>query len=169
MSLALWCGAADAQTGPNPSTPGYNVYNTSDPGRTVFSWQSVDAAHPLPVATLPTSIPGVTPVVVGSAANGAVLKAAPGNLYSVYAVCTAACWLMVFNSTTIPADGATTAGTASGNMVSCVPIGAGQTGSVNYGSGPPEAFSVGITAAISSTACATLTKSATAFIHGYVQ
>jgi hypothetical protein len=76
---------------------------------------------------------------------------------------------MVFNSTSLPGNGATTAGTASGNMVECIPINAGQTGSINYAPGPVEPFSVGITAAFSSTGCASLTASAVAFIHGSVQ
>ena len=126
-----------------------------------------------PLATTSVASPagtaGLTPIVGGSALSGLVLKAAPGNMYSIYAVCTAACWLMVFNSVTIPGNGATTAGTASGNLTSCIPIGAGGIGSVSYAPGPPEAFSVGISAAISSTSCATLTLSATAFIHALVQ
>ena len=113
---------------------------------------------------------GITPTVVGSASSSLVLKASPGNLYSVYANCSAACWLMVFNSVSVPSNGATTAGTASGNMVECVPVVAGLATSINYGAAPTSAFySVGITAAISSTSCATLTLASTGFIHGTVQ
>ncbi len=112
---------------------------------------------------------GITPVVGGSAASSQVLKATPGNLYSVYAECSAACWLMVFNSATAPSNGSTTAGTASGNMTDCIAIPSGSNGSINYAPGPPEVFSVGITAVISSTTCATLTLATTGFIHGMVQ
>ncbi len=111
----------------------------------------------------------IVPVIAGSSSSGVVLKASAGNLYGVYAVCTAACWLMIFNSATVPGDGATTAGAASGNMQDCIPIPSGQTGSINYNPGPPEVFSVGISAAISSTACATKTAATTGFIHGSVQ
>jgi hypothetical protein len=111
---------------------------------------------------------GITPVVSGSAVSSSVLKNAPGNLYGVYATCTAACWLMVFNATSAPVNGATTAGNAAGNLVECIPIGAAGVGGANY---PlvPAVYSTGITAMISSTGCATLTASAVGFIHGMVQ
>lgn len=112
---------------------------------------------------------GITPVVGGSAVSSLVLKAGAGNLYGVYAECSAACWLMVFNAVAAPSNGATTAGVASGNLVECIAIASGANGSISYGSGPPEVFSVGITAAISSTTCATLTLATTGFIHGLVQ
>lgn len=112
---------------------------------------------------------GITPVVGGSAVSSLVLKATPGNLYSVYAVCTSACWLQIFNAISAPGNGATTAGVASGNMVECVPITAGSIGGVNYLPGPPAVYSVGITAMISSTNCATLTASTVGFVHGLIQ
>lgn len=123
------------------------------------------------VAIAPSSATGVgiAPVVAGSAASSSVLKASPGNLYGVYATCTSACWLMVFNAVAAPSNGSTTAGIASGGLQECIPIGATGVGSISYGSGPPEVFSVGITAAISSTACTTLTLSTVGYIHGSVQ
>lgn len=124
------------------------------------------------VAIAPSSAAGVgiTPVVGGSAVSGLVLKNAAGNLYDVYATSTATSfWLMVFNSTNVPSNGATTAGTASGNMVQCIQSNSSGTALLTFGSGPPEVYSVGISAAVSSTACATLTLSATAFIRGRVQ
>src|SRR6266852_2991316 len=52
----------------------------------------------------------------GTGVGSLVLKASPGSLISLYATCTAACWLMVFNSTStagLPTSGAaTTGGTA---------------------------------------------------------
>ena len=109
------------------------------------------------------------PTVAGPASSGVVAKAGYGELVSAYAVCTAACWLMIFNSPTIPAGGATTPGNAAGNLVSCIPIGAGGLGSVSYAPGPFEAFTTGISIGISSVACATFTPSATAFIHVLVR
>lgn len=117
----------------------------------------------------PSAGVGITPIVGGSAASSQVLKASPGNLYSVYAECSAACWLMVFNAVAAPTNGGTTAGTASGNMTDCVAIPVGSNGSINYAPGPPAVYSVGITAVISSTTCATLTLATTGFIHGMVQ
>jgi hypothetical protein len=107
--------------------------------------------------------------VAGSASSSLVLKAGAGHLIGGYANCTAACWLMIFNSATAPSNGATTAGNASGNLQDCIPISAGGVGSINYSPQPLEFFSVGITAAISSTACGTLTLSTVGFIHGTVQ
>ncbi len=107
--------------------------------------------------------------VTGSAAPSLILKAAAGHLIAAYANCTAACWLMIFNSATVPGDGATTAGTASGGLQDCIPIAAAGVGGVNYAPQPLEFFSVGITAVISSTACGTKTAASTGFIHGTVQ
>lgn len=111
----------------------------------------------------------IPPVVCGSAISTCQLKNSSGYLYSVYADCTAACWLMVFNTTTTPTNGATTAGIASGNMQECIPIASGGTGGINYLPGPPSVFANGIYAAISSTACATLTLATTGFIHGVIR
>ncbi len=110
----------------------------------------------------------------GTGVGSLVLKASPGSLISLYATCTAACWLMVFNSTStagLPTSGAaTTGGTALNNLQECIPITAANgLASINYAPGPFEQFSVGITAAISSTNCFTYTTAATAFIHGTVQ
>lgn len=109
----------------------------------------------------------VTGVTCGSAVSSCVLKASAGNFYGVYAECTSACWLMVFNATSAPSNGATTAGTASGNLVECIDVAANSSKSLNYPTFP-RAYSVGITAAISSTACATLTLSTVGFVSGTV-
>lgn len=119
--------------------------------------------------------PVILPPVVSGAANGAptTLKASPGALIRIDAECAAACWLMVFNATAPPADGATTIGTASGNLQQCIGIPvAGSSGVINYVPGPYEHYSVGISAALSSNAagCASKTSAAVAgFIHGMVQ
>ena len=123
------------------------------------------------VGIVPTSLSagGITPVVCGSAASSCVLKASAGNLYSAYAECTAACWLMIFNSTTAPSNGSTTAGIASGNLVECIDVSAGSSRSLSFAGMPPEPYSVGITAAISSTACASLTLSTVGFVKGSIK
>lgn len=122
------------------------------------------AANPQPAVRI------VTQNVCGSAVSSCVLKSSPGNLFTVYAECTAACWLMVFNAVSAPSNGSTTAGpgNTSGNMVECFDIAAAGSKSVSY---LPYAspYSVGITAVISSTACATLTLATTGFISGSVQ
>ena len=110
----------------------------------------------------------INDVVCGSAVSGCVLLASPGQFFGVYAECTSACWLMVFNSTTVPSNGATTAGKAAGNMVECIDIAAAGHGLIQY-QYFPLVMNTGISVAISSTACATLTLSAVGFIHGLVQ
>lgn len=111
----------------------------------------------------------IPPVVCGSAVSSCVLKASGGYLYGVYAECSAACWLMVFNKTSAPSNGSTTAGIAANGMQECIAIPAAGVGSINYLPGPPSVFSTGITAVISSTTCATLTLATTGFIHGVVR
>lgn len=127
----------------------------------------ISSTNPLPIgASAPSSdaTAGVSPGAANSA-NNLVLKASAGNLYDVYLSATADSWLYVFNAVSAPSDGAVTAGASSGNYSECIKVPAGGTGSVAYASFP-EVYSVGITAVISSTACGTLTKATTGFLHG---
>lgn len=110
-----------------------------------------------------SSANGAIAGVVSAAVEGShVLKASAGNLYRV-SITTGgtAGYLMVFNATTAPADGAVT-------PTMCRVIAANSTLSVTV-DGMPVRFSTGITAVFSSTGCFTKTISATAFIEGYVQ
>jgi hypothetical protein len=128
------------------------------------------AANPVPMTCISGCSGGgtLTGVTCGSAASSCVLKPSQGNLFGVYAECSAACWMMVFNSITAPSNGSTTAGVNSGNMVECLAIPAHDQRSVNYPFSPAS-YTVGITVAISSTECATLTLATTGFIRGTVQ
>lgn len=141
----------------------------NSPGIVTLGPAADTAAIPFVMTPTGNQNSGIVPVVGGSAVSSLVLKGSPGSLYSVYAACTSACWLMVFNATAAPSNGGTTAGSSASNMVECVPIGAGSIGGVNYGMGPPAVYTTGITATISSTACATLTLSTVGFIHGMVK
>lgn len=126
---------------------------------------ATDAAGNLGVQIAPTSSStnGITAVVSASAEGSHVLKASAGNLYSIYVTTgVTAGYLMVFNATSAPVDGAVTPN-------QCVWAPANATTSVNYGSGPPGVYSTGITAVFSSTGCFTKTASATAFFHGRVK
>lgn len=53
LSVALLFGCAGdrlkAQSGPNPSTPGWLVPITTDPGNTRWGWNAVTLSSPLPV------------------------------------------------------------------------------------------------------------------------
>lgn len=106
-----------------------------------------------------SSAASVAPVV-GSLVSDVVACAAACNLYSA-TVTTAAVagYLYLFNAVAAPADGAVTAGVASGNYQDCRAVAATTTLPVTYD--PPERFSVGAVAVFSATACGTLTKSAT--------
>jgi|ERR1700735_1285908 len=108
---------------------------------------------------------GATPVVSASLESGHVLKAGPGCILSGYVTIdsTSVGWLMLFNSKTVPADGAVT-------PQDCVYI-TTNPGSIglNWAPLPPEWFSTGISAAFSSTGCFTKTASAHAYFHALVQ
>lgn len=109
----------------------------------------------------------ISPCLAGSSAGVCILKTTAANFYG--AVMTAGAtplWMEVFNATTEPADGATTAGVAAGGLQDCVIVPANTSVAISYGSGPPEFFNTGIVVVASSTACATKTKSVTAFISG---
>lgn len=133
-------------------------------GNAALSTSNPSFSTPIPSTASGAALTGNS---CGSAASSCVLKASAGNFYGAYAECTSACWLMVFNATSAPSNGATTAGIASGNLVECIDIAAAGSKSVNYPTFP-RPFSVGITVAISSTACATLTLSTVGFISGTV-
>lgn len=158
---------------PGPPTPIGCAYNTTPVTLTdgQAGWAQCDTAGNQKIVVVPSAstASGIAPVVCGSAVSSCVLKSSAGNLYSVYAECSAACWLQVFNAVSAPSNGATTAGIASGNMTECIPIIAGGAGSISSNGMPPSIYTVGITATISSTTCATLTLATTGFINGKVQ
>lgn len=135
------------------------------PSANVVSVQGETNMTPVGVTVTPSSssTAGIAPVVSGSAEGTHVLKGSPGNLYDLY-VTTGATpgYLMVFNATTAPGDGAVT-------PADCVAAPASATTSVFTLASPPEVFSTGISVAFSSTGCFTKTASATAFFHGRVQ
>lgn len=118
------------------------------------------------IAPTAASAAGITPVVSASLESGHILKASAGNLYSVTATVNnnANGQIMVFNSTTVPADGAVT-------PIECINVNAGGTVSINPGmNGPPEQFSTGISVAFSSAgSCFSKTASANAFFNGKIK
>ena len=121
-----------------------------------------------PVGTVGTSDPsyGISPKVSVSAESSRVLKASPGNLYSVYAsnFSSTAGWLVVLNATTAPADGAIL-------PLDCVYLPPSATAWLNYNPGPPKPYSAGIVAVLTSAStCFTKTTGTiTGFISGSVQ
>ncbi len=105
---------------------------------------------------------GVTTVASAAVSGGQVIKASAGNLYGFNVVSGASAgYVMVFNSTTVPADGAVT-------PTRCIPLAANTGIDINL-RGQPTRFSTGIAIVFSTTGCYTKTASATAFIAGDAQ
>lgn len=184
----LWSLAAFAQGAPTPfaifwnitGTPPYVAVSTANPlpvtpiggsgaPATVNITQVAGATVPavgtgvLPVTPAPTAIAaaGITPVVSASAEGSHVLQnSANHNLYDLYVTTgSTSGYLMVFNATSAPGDGAVT-------PVDCIAAPANATTSLFTNGAPPEVFATGITVVFSSTGCFTKTVSATAFFHG---
>jgi hypothetical protein len=108
----------------------------------------------------------VTHTQSSALASNLVVENAAGNLYSfeVSADSTlsgAAWWLMIYDATSAPADGAVT-------PAKCFAYPSGATGA-SYAFPTPVAFTTGITIAVSTTGCFTKTASAHAFIAGDFQ
>lgn len=104
----------------------------------------------------PLPATAVTPVVSTSAGSSLVLKASAGSILSLSATSATPGYVMLFDATSAPADGAVTPKYCWQGPVS----------------GPwptPAAFATGITAVYSTTGCATKTASATAWFSGQVQ
>lgn len=96
------------------------------------------------------------------ASSGVVFKVTPGTLFGVNVTAAAtAGYVMIFNSTTIPADGTVTPSR-------CIPLAANTGLELNYRP-IPIYFGTGIAVAFSSTGCFTKTASATAFITADVK
>jgi len=146
--------AVQAQSTGTPVLPGYLTTKPCHPGETIC------------YNGMGSVIPGVAPAATGYA----VLLAKAGNLLGSYATAgSTQGWLMVFNSTTLPSNGATTVGTAAGNLEECIYVPANTTQSINFQGLPVEYYSSGVTAVFSSTGCDMLTLSTTAFVHGLAQ
>lgn len=112
---------------------------------------------------VPADFPG-TPIVSAAAEGSHILKAAPGCLIAAYVTTAASAGLlMVFNSTTVPGDGAVT-------PIHCIPVAASSSQFVNFAPQPPEWYSTGIVVAFSTgTNCFNKAISTTAFFHAIVQ
>lgn len=95
-------------------------------------------------------------------AGTSTVRQAPCNIRSIYVTTGAvAGYLMTFNATIAPVDGAVT-------PRECVVAPAGSTVSLDFG-GTAEPYSAGLTAVFSSTGCFTKTASATAFFKARAQ
>jgi hypothetical protein len=102
---------------------------------------------------------GVAVNATSVAAGSLILKASAGNLYGYNVTSGASAgYVMIFNSATVPADGAVT-------PARCIPL-AANTGMEVDLRGQPTFFTTGIVIVFSTTGCFSKTISATAFIAG---
>lgn len=125
-----------------------------------------DANQNLLTVINPTALAadGIVTVPSTTTESSHVLKASAGNLYGWCATTGGtAGFVMLFNATSAPGDGAVTPAEAP------TQIAANSTVCRSFGPGPPEAYSTGITIVFSSTGPFTKTASATAAFDGRVK
>ena len=107
----------------------------------------------------------LTPIVSASSETSHVLKAGPGNVFTVSAANMGGSsgFLVLLNATSVPSDGAIA-------PLACAALAANGNAVIAYAPGPPAAYSVGIVAVITTGAtCFTKTTgAATGFISGLV-
>lgn len=140
-----------------------SLYN----GSTADMWRSISASPANgtgvgAVAIAPNSHAGsaITPVVSSAVESGHVLKASAGNLYRLRVTSTVAGYVLIFNSTTVPSNGAVT-------PQSCTQAGVGTT-EIDHAT-IPDRYTTGISVAYSTTGCFTNTLSVTAMIEGEIE
>ena len=169
FALALLCGQADAQ----------NLSKLCVVGSNSNSCIPVTASAPLPVTPsspsgtqnvtiIPTAAAGVATSYSATAAlaSNKVVKGSAGNLYSLQVAAdstlsAANWWIMIFDATSLPGDGAIT-------PAKCYGIPAGITGA-SFAFPNPIRLATGITVGVSTTGCFTQTASIHAFISGDAQ
>jgi hypothetical protein len=160
-TVATGSGAMNAQT---PRI----ALATDSPGTVPLGTQTSPATSPISNIPLPSSaaVAGLAPTSTSALAASAVIKGSGGNLYSfeVAADSTlsgAAWWIMVFNATSLPTNGAVT-------PAKCYAM---QSGTTNFSAAwpTPVQFGTGVTIGVSTTGCFTLTASVHAFISGDAQ
>lgn len=119
-----------------------------------------------PARSAEVQISGVSPSATQAAASNSVLKSGAGSLYNLTVTVGATTgWVMIFDATALPSNGATGA-----SLKFCIPVNSdGTKGAVSMAWVTPVLFTTGITVGFSSTACNSLTASATAFFYGQVQ
>lgn len=130
----------------NATIPGV-MQMTLQPGTNLAVPSSVTNPTFVTITPSGSGSTAINAVVSGSAEACHVLKGSSGILYSVYAVNLTATpgFLVVLNATSAPVDGAIT-------PIDFAPLPANGSAQINFGSGPPNNYNVGITACLSSNA-----------------
>jgi len=156
FSLLLSTVSAYAQIAPGPPPTSTYCSNSSGSGWVpcpppIGNTSTPDVTSPQPPATA-TASSGPLMCQQGTASATLVCKASAGNLYGVQATVqasTVAFWVLVFNATAAPVDGAVTPS-------KCFYVPANSTGTLSFPVFGPY-FSAGITFSASSTGCFTKT------------
>lgn len=132
-------------------------------GYSIFTDQNGNLCMSGSVTVTPAAL---TPATSSALAANQIVKASAGSLYSFEVsadstLSAAAWWIMIYNATSAPVDGAVT-------PLKCYAMPLGVT---NYAAAfpVPVAFSTGITIGVSTTGCFTKTASTHAFISGDAQ
>lgn len=169
LALFLTTTALAGGAGPAPWNPvTSSIYDPSSSATAPY-YLTVNSDGSINVNSSPApssaSTIGVAPVASTAAESGHILKAAAGNLYALGVTIKSGPGtgnVLVFNSTTVPADGAVT-------PLKCFAIGF-TDGSMDYTKTIPSYFGTGISVAYSSAAsCFTKTASATAYFSWEVK
>lgn len=154
---AVAAGAGASNTGTQRVVLSTDSRPTVDQG----SPQAAVNAWPSAVTGVATASFGIVPTATAAVASSQVLKASAGNLYGLNVVAGASAgFIMLFDATTAPADGAVTP-----KWVMPLAANAAYAGSPS-GNDIGMNFAVGIVAVFSTTGPFTKTASATAFISG---
>lgn len=113
------------------------------------------------IAPTAGSAAGITPTQSAALGSSLVLKGSAGNLYTAtISVGATALYLMVFNATSAPIDGAVTPALCYGPLPINAPY------ALSWAPGPPAVFGTGITLVSSSTGCYSKTASNASFLAG---
>jgi hypothetical protein len=121
---------------------------------------AVQGAIPAGTAVIGTLAPldGVSVATTGAAAGSLVAKSSAGSVVSISGSAANASYIMLFNATSAPADGAVTPLKCWGPMSAAGPF------ALSWGIGPVLTMSTGITVVSSSTGCFTKTVTNAAFL-----
>ena len=151
--------ASGAQTYDRPSLFNGSTWDrqVNVSGASGGSGAGVAATHFVPNSSANV---GIVPISSTALESSHVLKASAGNLYRLRITSTVGGYLMLFNATSAPADGAVT-------PQSCTQV-AGGTAEIDH-SDVPDRFSTGIVAVFSTTGCFSKTASASAMFEGSVE
>jgi hypothetical protein len=145
----------------NQGTSPWVVSGTVQPGNTpnTTPWLFTDIPSSAAAAA-------ITPAATQSAASNSVLCAAACNLYDfTITIGATSGWVMLFDATALPSNGAT-----GSSLKWCYRVNSdGTAGGMDKTWKKPLRLATGLVAGFSTTACNTLTASATAFFYGQVQ